>query len=368
MAALLQYIYDTLCLYLVSLIQTLFPSYHALYKPETEHMDKEPEKPADDTPEPDQYQPKVKDVLEVKQFLIEKCKLPPELSDIVIDFAEYWPHTTNITSYNPIDLPHIRSGIGHENRFLLRSWPLGYIPSDSKFETTSIDKVVKQSTQLSPCPLPDNETSSKEAFENWTRSSMPRGEFACRKIIFTLKSHDQGWGGDYADKGTYRGSFTWFDFGLEKVSVSQKHPGEDVAVTEPPVIDTEKPADMSSAVDYEIRTILPRTVNGPNHTPEEPQYRFEHPLLPARNVLQKNRTAERYTQEHVVTWSWNDNILPESLDGNNLEQEGRGRDTATGEFVRNMKIGDVVTVWGKARFPGWVNIVDRVQIDVYWAV
>ena len=39
----------------------------------------------------------------------------------------------------------------------------------------------------------------------------------CRKIVFTIRSHDQGWGGSAADKGTYRGSFTWFDVGLERV-------------------------------------------------------------------------------------------------------------------------------------------------------
>jgi hypothetical protein len=39
----------------------------------------------------------------------------------------------------------------------------------------------------------------------------------CRKIVFTIRSHDQGWGGSAADKGTYRGSFTWFDVGKERL-------------------------------------------------------------------------------------------------------------------------------------------------------
>jgi len=33
-----------------------------------------------------------------------------------------------------------------------------------------------------------------------------------------------------------------------------------------------------------------------------------------------------------------------------------------------MKVGDVVPVWGKARFPGWANVVEMVKIDIYWAV
>jgi hypothetical protein len=56
------------------------------------------------------------------------------------------------------------------------------------------------------------------------------------------------------------------------------------------------------------------------------------------------------------------------VDGTALEEQGRGRDTGTGEFVRNLKLGDVVTVWAKARFPQWVNVVEQVKIDVYWAV
>jgi hypothetical protein len=56
------------------------------------------------------------------------------------------------------------------------------------------------------------------------------------------------------------------------------------------------------------------------------------------------------------------------LGGKALEDQGRGRNTANGQFVRDLKVGDIVTVWGKARFPGWVNMIETVQIDVYWAV
>jgi len=51
-----------------------------------------------------------------------------------------------------------------------------------------------------------------------------------------------------------------------------------------------------------------------------------------------------------------------------LEEQGRGRGTGNGEFVRDLRLGDVVTVWGMARFGAWVNNVEAVKIDVYWAV
>lgn len=43
-----------------------------------------------------------------------------------------------------------------------------------------------------------------------------RTEHPCKKIVFSFKSHDQGWGGDPGSHGTYHGSYTWFDVGLER--------------------------------------------------------------------------------------------------------------------------------------------------------
>lgn len=71
---------------------------------------------------------------------------------------------------------------------------------------------------------------------------------------------------------------------------------------------------------------------------------------------------------HVVTWSYLDDTVSDSDDGMKLETEGRGRGTGDGSFVRDLRLGDVVTMWGKARFPAWVNHVEKVKIDIYWAV
>ena len=55
-------------------------------------------------------------------------------------------------------------------------------------------------------------------------------------------------------------------------------------------------------------------------------------------------------------------------DEDSLEEEGRGPQTGNGEFVRSLKLGDIVSIWGKARFRGWVNHVQKVKVDLYWAV
>jgi len=71
----------------------------------------------------------------------------------------------------------------------------------------------------------------------------------------------------------------------------------------------------------------------------------------------------------VITWRHTDNILPDSEAAVKLgTDEGRGVETGDGSFVRDLKMGDVVTVWAKVRFAGWANKIEKVKIDVYWAV
>jgi len=65
-------------------------------------------------------------------------------------------------------------------------------------------------------PLPLVAEYPLEAWQGWIGAPEKTVSHPARKIVFTLRSHDQGWGGDYADHGTYHGSYTWFDVGLER--------------------------------------------------------------------------------------------------------------------------------------------------------
>lgn len=113
-------------------------------------------------------------------------------------------------------------------------------------------------------------------------------------------------------------------------------------------------------------TVLPTVA--PDTNPDDPPNAFDHPLLPGPMCLQRNVTVERTTKEHRIVWSADDNIDPESPEADELESQGRGRATATGEFVRNLKLGDSITVWQKARFGGWANFLEDIKVEVYWAV
>jgi hypothetical protein len=65
---------------------------------------------------PDRYTPSVQDVIVVKQILTKKGKLPLELIDTIIDFAEYWIKTTTCRTNGEIS---VRAGRERENMLLV---------------------------------------------------------------------------------------------------------------------------------------------------------------------------------------------------------------------------------------------------------
>lgn len=96
-------------------------------------------------------------------------------------------------------------------------------------------------------------------------------------------------------------------------------------------------------------------------------------------MIQCNEVANGQYHQYEVEWKWTDNIssadlfdtgygCEEGLIENPLPKVGRGQATGDGKFVRDLKLGDVITVWAKARFAGWANYIKRIQVDVYWVV
>lgn len=273
---------------------------------------------------------------------------------------------------------------------------MGYIPTENAPATCPLTLTGRQPFPIIPAkpwndyygPLRQDNTDEVKA--RWAEEIHIRGEHPCRKIEFRIVSHDQGWGGGSSDRGTYRGSFTWFDVGKETIHTSEDSEFGHAC-----------PSGLGDPSQYDANDILASNINPQDintfpitieqhHSPEVTEKRpplactvqtfaptvhpsspekFEHPLLPTSKCLQKNLTATRESLEHKIIWSCHDDVLdPDSMAAQALEDQGRGRETAKGDYVRDMKIGDIVTVWAKARFPGWVNVVETVQIDVYFAV
>lgn len=66
------------------------------------------------------YQPSIGDVFVVKDILFKKCRLPLEIIDVVIDFAEYWPHTSTIRTGGELKVAAGRPL--YENQFIVSSF------------------------------------------------------------------------------------------------------------------------------------------------------------------------------------------------------------------------------------------------------
>lgn len=112
---------------------------------------------------------------------------------------------------------------------------------------------------------------------------------------------------------------------------------------------------------YALRPIQPTLATDRPNT-------LHHTLNPNPDwTIQCNKTATRQWTTHKVVWACDDDLNnPKTAE--ELRIMGRGQGTGTGAFVRNLKLGDVVTVWAKARFGGWANHVQDVRMDVYWAL
>lgn len=220
-------------------------------------------------------------------------------------------------------------------------------------------------------PLSEGGDYSLSEFQQWIGGPTDTLEHPCRKIVFTLRSRDQGWGGHPQDRGSYRGSWTWFEAGKERFDKNAVHPKDTLEKKAPGQGTVEEGAGDSSSPNrnsdiptpyfpvYAARAIQP--------TLEPGQEAFHHSLHPSPQLtIQANKAATRQLTTHTVVWSWKDNIDP--LSSERLSESGRGPETGNGDFVRELTLGDVVTVWAKARFAGWTNHIDSIKLEIYWAL
>lgn len=183
--------------------------------------------------EPGNYKPTPTDVVIVRTMFEKAFNFPPELLDLIIDQAEYWPHSEASIYHRVTTLRDPLRVVGttnDENKFILRCPPigfLGYKKVGPAFKTaplppksgngSPVTEPLRNLTLLEPTSSPTELAS--EAPREYFAGSMkqpPTLTHPVRKIVFKLRSKDQGWGGGHGDRGTYRGSWSWFEAGLEK--------------------------------------------------------------------------------------------------------------------------------------------------------
>ncbi|ETS84223.1 hypothetical protein PFICI_02248 [Pestalotiopsis fici W106-1] len=309
----------------------------------TEESSSSPSRPAEGGSD-GEFEPDLEDVFLVKDLLKRAGDLPDEIALMILDSAEYWACSSTTVEYDNLQRGslHIRGTTG-ENKFLVRSEPLG-------MSLWSPDDQEAWHSQARPQEI--REVVSREKLHEYVDKRIDAAlESPCRKIVFKITSHDQGWGGNIADKGTFKGSWTWFDAGIDRFT------------SEPESLNGKAPSEGSGDVSVSsLRPVWP-----PIKEADDGSTVYDHGVHAAQDhKIQGNKTATRETQHHTVEWNYADDINPELSEADKLEDIGRGRATGNGEFVRNLKLGDMVTVWGRARFGGWENVVKKVELKIYW--
>ncbi|OTB07421.1 hypothetical protein M426DRAFT_318108 [Hypoxylon sp. CI-4A] len=298
------------------------------------------------------YAAKPQDVVEVKDVLSKARNLPPEIVDMILDRAEYWACSVAIIDYSNspkgyLAIPGARAG---EDQFLLRTEPLGL----TKWSSSDQDL---WRTEAAPKKL--EEEYSQSDLEPLMEGEISTLKYPFRKVVFDIVSRDQGFSGHTADHGTYRSSFTWFDAGIDRFDKKNEDSSESSGQQSSGDSD-KKTVDIPTSA---IRPVWPPIVSG-----QGGEMRYDHQLHATQDhLIQRNKHATQDFQTHHIEWSWDDDIDPTSLEAQGLDESGRGTATGNGEFVRNLKWGDMITVWGRARFPGWSNRVKKVEVKVYWA-
>ncbi|KAG5755221.1 hypothetical protein H9Q69_008676 [Fusarium xylarioides] len=301
------------------------------------------------------------DVVITRIMLTKGRKLPPGVVDVIFDFAEYWAHSSNEIDYiaDEHSSPPLRVNgqSPSENKFLLRSFPVGLTGIQGKKALAEV--LAYNLNEAKPAPLKTEHDASY--FAKLADYPTPKLLHPVRKVVFTIRSKDQGWGGEPDNRHTYNGAWTWFEAGLEKFDAEQ-------------TCDPNCTYDVRFKSASSVASPLPVCALRPLYPSIVPKgsdkFAYSHPLVHQEKwTIVRNKTAHRAWQDHVITWAWDDDAKPDSEAAVKMKaEEGRGEETGDGWFVRDLKMGDVVTVWAKARFGGWVNHIEKVKIDVYWAV
>ncbi|KAJ7677709.1 hypothetical protein DFH06DRAFT_1465622 [Mycena polygramma] len=153
------------------------------------------------------------------------------------------------------------------------------------------------------------------------------------RVEFKTYSHDQGWCSEEGLRGTYAGH-SWFEAAIFRPSQA---PNADpwIALAE------DVPVKLDPKIWYDTK--LEVAGGGPEGG--------------SRWMVQRNFCADREFREHVITWDAGTVAL----------ESDTGAGTGDG-FVTQLTSRDRIGVIARARFPGWSNVVERVEVSVSYSL
>ncbi|KAG5646430.1 hypothetical protein DXG03_003480 [Asterophora parasitica] len=231
------------------------------------------------------------DVFAVRNYL--SYFVPIEVADIILNFALYWPCSVSIK-----------------------------MPKKNQIFCT-------------PASVSENNA----AAYYMVTPAIPPGYAPIQAVRFTIRSGDQGWGGDNF-RGTYQGSYTWFEAAIIRDDREQV----------PQFLFQLEQQPVHAFNDDAFSRELAREIRNPLEESE-------------RWKLQYNLQVSFPPKVHQVVWMKDDVINDE------IEAVARAKGAGTGRgFVSTLRPGDRVALVVRSQYPGWSNIVYGAKIEIFQAV
>ncbi|KAI4241386.1 MAG: hypothetical protein L6R40_004562 [Gallowayella cf. fulva] len=352
------------------------------------------------------------EVINVKRLFL-TLRLPLEIVDLILDFAELWPHTTCTSQYRtvvfssetkrkeapqlwvrdwrslPFSMDHgpINDDykIAPNNAFLLRTHPLGLEIRDPVVPVKP--SVVARWRQR----LKRDRRQKSSSGPTWLP---PRGLRPCRKIVFEILSHQEAV--DFSEP-QFGDSPTWFDVSVERIvpeedtsgpavwtsSMNEEWGDELVGYTanSTRLQVLKKVPGAGVPLDHPSRQASPASSAIDDHPIQLFETRRTKPSLAATTrqaAVQQNYQGDAIHRQHVITWRYDDTLDMDSADGERILTESGTHSNP--EFIRALESGESILLWARARnrprnvfdpavgADPCINVVDRVRMHVFWAV
>ena len=305
--------------------------------------------------------PTMLDVIKLRHYL--STRFPTEIIDVIVDLAEYWPHTSSILDMTtrvfhdhmrygshgrgPKTWWHNRSSTPEMRRewrdvgFILRTPPLG-------MRCVQSDDPRKGYVRSLLAPSKKRYKKGKAEFLDWLP---PRGKHPARAIWFEILGREER----PSDLSGYRTNpRTSLEASVDNIRLPK---------------DKRLPAREPLHWTTEAATTKSYHRNSLDTKEKELQYTFvprqsssANPALTQAFPVFWNRGA--HNRKSVVAYRYDDTI-PYSPE----KERFLSGDIVRG-FLRSLREGDSIALWGRA----WkgegpcCNVVDRIKIHIFWAV
>ena len=276
--------------------------------------------------------PSVGTIIWVKSILIKR--LPLELVELVLDHAEYWPHTTTVRPklslvHTPVKWRDTSSEI-HSS-----SWPSP--------ESKAMDQVLGY-TLYSP-PLASDSSLTRAAtlrkglrrlvLKDAESSLPPRGQHPARMIVFETVSQR-------------------FDVHTGKFG--------DVGITREadPLLEQDAPEADGQRRNSSVFSSF-RSNTKPSKPAKPARSEKTHQLVAQRECwLSPGAKAEG---KYVIKWRYD-----EDLEDGAMKSSDEKILPTTADFIRKLKVGDSIGLWAPVVRGNCVYKIDEVRMHVFWAV